>query len=144
MLCLTEGTRTAQCEWLVLQTDFLSFAPTGLDKASIRSCSHGEEVSKLVDQSSDADMSEERRKSETDLGAPHGLPAVKSAVDINDLRFIEREVRASSLAGDGDAAVSCAAWTRSDTAWLCIFCRLLSDHLSIIGCHMLEEVYILV
>ena len=117
LLCLTEGIRTAQCDWLVLQTDFLSFAPTGLDKASIRSRSHGEEVSKLVDQSSDADMSEERRKSETDLGAQHGLPAMKSAVDTNDLRFIEREVWTSSLPGDGDAAVPCA---EGDTEQHCV------------------------
>ena len=139
LLCLTEGQRTAQCGWLVLQTDFLSFALTGLDKASIRSRSHGEEVSKLVDQSSDADMSEERRKSETDLGAPHGPPAVKSAVDTNDLRFIEREVRTSSPAGDGGAAVYSAEGTRSNTAWLFIVCKLLCNHLSLIGCHILEN-----
>jgi hypothetical protein len=89
-----------------MQADFLSFAPTGLDKASIRSRSHGEEVSKLVEQSGDADMSDERRKSETDLGAAHGPPAVKGAVDTSDLRFIEREVQASSLAGDDGAALS--------------------------------------
>ncbi len=51
-----------------------------------------QEVSKLVDQSTNADSSpEERRKSETDLTA--ALPAVESAVDTSDMRFIEREVR---------------------------------------------------
>lgn len=75
----------------MLQTDFLSIPPNSLDKASIRSRSHEEEVSKLVDQSTNADSNpEERRKSETDLTA--ALPGVESAVDTSDMRFIEREV----------------------------------------------------
>ena len=63
-----------------------------MDKASIRSRSHGEEVSKLVDQSSDADLSEERQKSETDLGASQGLPNVNATINTNDLRYVEKEV----------------------------------------------------
>ena len=76
----------------MLQTDFLSYTATNMDKASIRSRSHGEDVSKLVDQNSDADVNEERRKSETDLAASQGLPAVKSTINTNDLRYVEREV----------------------------------------------------
>ncbi len=75
-----------------MQTDFLSYPATNMDKATIRSRSHGEDVSKLVDQSSDADLSEERRKSETDLAANQGLPAVMSSINTNDLRYVEREV----------------------------------------------------
>ncbi len=75
-----------------MQTDFLSYPATNMDKATIRSRSHGEDVSKLVDESSDVDLSEERRKSETDLAATQGLPAVKSTINTNDLRYVEREV----------------------------------------------------
>ena len=77
----------------MVQTDFLSYPATTMDKASIRSRSHGEDVSSLLDQSSDADLSEERRKSETDLGASHSLAATNnSTISTNDLRYIEREV----------------------------------------------------
>ena len=76
----------------MLQTDILSYPATTMDKATIRSRSHGEDVSKLVEQSSDADLSEERRKSETDLAASQGLPAAKNTMNTNDLRYVEREV----------------------------------------------------
>ena len=49
-------------------------------------------MSKLVEQSSDVDLSEERRKSETDLAATQGLPSVKPTINTNDLRYVEREV----------------------------------------------------
>ena len=76
-----------------LQTDFLSFPPAAMDKASIRSRSHGEEVSRLVDQSSDADLqSEERRKSETDMAQSLSNLPINTALNANDLRHVEREV----------------------------------------------------
>ena len=78
---------------MALQTDFLSFPPAAMDKASIRSRSHGEEVSRLVDQSSDADLqSEERRKSETDMAQSLSNLPINTALNANDLRHVEREV----------------------------------------------------
>ena len=64
-----------------------------MDKASIRSRSHGEEVSRLVDESSNADLNgEERRKSETDMAQSLSAPPIKTALNANDLRHVEREV----------------------------------------------------
>ncbi len=100
VVCCLE--RSYHCEdgHVTVQTDFLSYPATNMDKASIRSRSHGEDVSKLVDQSSEAALSEERRKSETDLAASQGLPPVKSTINTNDLRYVEREVSDHVSLGD--------------------------------------------
>ena len=100
VVCCLE--RSYHCEdgHVTVQTDFLSYPATNMDKASIRSRSHGEDVSKLVDQSSEAAISEERRKSETDLAASQGLPPVKSTINTNDLRYVEREVSNHVSVGD--------------------------------------------
>ena len=87
------GRSSLSSSLMALQTDFLSFPPAAMDKASIRSRSHGEEVSRLVDQSSDADLqSEERRKSETDMAQSLSNLPINTALNANDMRHVEREV----------------------------------------------------
>ena len=73
-------------------------------------------MSKLVDTSSDADMDEERRKSETDLAASQGIPAIKSAVSTNDMRNIEKEVCSFGL--DVHACAQVVALIKTDEAFL--------------------------
>ena len=93
-LCIDIVGRSSLASLLMaVQTDFLSFPPAAMDKASIRSRSHGEEVSRLVDQSSDADLQgEEWRKSETDMAQSLCAPPINTSLNANDLRHVEREV----------------------------------------------------
>lgn len=88
--------RQDECGKFVLaQGDYLSIAGP-IDKKSVRAHSHGNEIGALaegesVSDSQDSEQTDSRSKSETDLATSKA--AVKGALDPNDPRFVEKEVR---------------------------------------------------